>query len=77
MATTADTMANILKAEPNWTALPKDLPGAVRDILHGCLQRDRKQRIGDFSTIVFSDPVHVGRRNNAFATPTVAGRARR
>jgi serine/threonine protein kinase len=49
----ADTLANILKAEPNWSALPKDLPGVVRDILHGCLQRDRKQRIGDFSTIRF------------------------
>jgi serine/threonine-protein kinase len=49
----SDTLANILKAEPNWAALPARLPQSIRDILQGCLQKDRKHRLGDFSTIRF------------------------
>src|SRR5262249_51773362 len=49
----SDTLANVLKAEPDWSALPADASRNIRDVLHGCLQKDRKQRIGDFSTIRF------------------------
>src|SRR5262245_44276129 len=43
----SDTLANVLKAEPEWSAMPADLSRSIRDVLQGCLQKDRKQRIGD------------------------------
>jgi serine/threonine-protein kinase len=49
----ADTLANVLKTDPKWSALPANLPTNIRDILLGCLQKDRTQRIGEFSTLRF------------------------
>ncbi len=30
-----------MRAEPDWQALPPDVPPAVRALIHGCLQKDR------------------------------------
>ena len=51
--TVTETLANVLKSDPDWAALPSDLPPAVMEILRGTLQKDRKDRIGDLSTVSF------------------------
>jgi serine/threonine-protein kinase len=45
----SDTLANVLKSEPDWTALPPGVAPHLRDLLRHCLQKDRRQRIGDIS----------------------------
>ncbi len=49
----SDTLAAVLRAEPNWAALPADLPLAIRKLTQGCIQKDRKLRIADISTALF------------------------
>jgi eukaryotic-like serine/threonine-protein kinase len=63
----SDTLASVLRGEPNWTALPKDLPPSVSALLRGCLTKDRQRRVSDVSTVRFvlqnSDslaPIEVG-----------------
>jgi Tol biopolymer transport system component len=41
----SDTLASVLKFEPDWEALPKDTPAAIRKLLHRCLTKDRQQRL--------------------------------
>jgi serine/threonine protein kinase len=45
----SDTLVTVLRGEPNWTALPADLPAAIRTLMRRCLERDRKLRIADIS----------------------------
>src|SRR5207244_1181607 len=49
----ADTLAAVLRAEPDWTALPADLPTPVRTLVKRCLEKDRKRRIPDISVAQF------------------------
>ena len=48
-----DTLAAVLRGEPDWRSLPKGLRPAHRALLEGCLTKDRTDRIGDFSTVLF------------------------
>jgi serine/threonine-protein kinase len=43
--TVSDAVAAILKNEPNWSALPEDLPAHVRTLLRRCLQKDPHKRL--------------------------------
>jgi Tol biopolymer transport system component len=45
--TVSDMIAKILEREPDWSALPKDTPEKVRDLLRRCLDKDAKQRLRD------------------------------
>ena len=45
--TVTDTLAAVIRAEPDWAALPKDTPTHVRVLLQRCLQKDAKQRLRD------------------------------
>ena len=47
--TVSDTLASILKEDPNWAALPEQTPPAVRKILRRCLQRDARLRLHDIA----------------------------
>ena len=49
----SDTLAAVLRSEPDWTALPKDVSTNTRLLLQCCLEKDRKKRIGDMSTARF------------------------
>ena len=44
-----DTLAEVIKGQPDWTALPADTPQQVRKLLHRCLEKDRKKRLADIS----------------------------
>jgi len=41
----SDILASVLKAEPDWNALPAATPPAVRRVLRQCLVKDRKHRL--------------------------------
>jgi serine/threonine protein kinase/Tol biopolymer transport system component len=48
--TVSDTIGAILHREPDWNALPRDLPPGVMTLLRRCLEKDAKKRkrdIGD------------------------------
>ena len=49
----SDTLAAVLRGQPDWTVLPASLPPAIRLLLTRCLDKDRKTRIGDISTALF------------------------
>jgi serine/threonine-protein kinase len=46
----SDTLAAVLRGEPDWTRLPAQLPLAIRVVVERCLKKDRRQRMGDLST---------------------------
>jgi len=41
----SDTLAAILRDDPDWTRLPADLPPAIRAFLIRCLRRDPRERL--------------------------------
>ena len=45
----SDVLASVLKTDPDWTALPADLPAPVRRLLRRCLEKDPKRRLRDLS----------------------------
>ncbi|MEO8055445.1 MAG: protein kinase [Acidobacteriota bacterium] len=47
--TVSDTLAAILRGEPDWAALPEQTPGKIRDLLRKCLRREAKQRLHDIA----------------------------
>src|SRR3989454_8544839 len=49
----SDTLAAVLRGEPDWNALPQDVPPAIRTLVQRCLVKDRAQRIADISTALF------------------------
>ena len=42
--TVSDTIVAILEREPDWAALPADVPPSVRTLIRRCLAKDRRQR---------------------------------
>jgi serine/threonine-protein kinase len=49
----SDTLASILKSEPDWKSWPAEAPTPIRLLIERCLGKDRRERIGDVSTIRF------------------------
>jgi serine/threonine-protein kinase len=45
----SDVLASVLKTEPDWSALPADLPSAMRRLLRRCLEKDARKRLRDLS----------------------------
>lgn len=46
-----DTLAAIVKADPNWEALPRSLPPRAAWALRSCLQKDQKRRLRDIGDV--------------------------
>jgi len=49
--TVSDTLAAVLRAEPDWSALPASTPASVHKLLHRCLQKDPKKRLRDIGDV--------------------------
>ena len=71
-----EMISAVMKTEPDWSALPADLPTNVRTILTRCLVKDRKARIPDFSVVryMLDEPAtgaasHASSPASAAATP--------
>jgi serine/threonine protein kinase len=47
----AEVLANVIKTEPEWNALPADTPAALRLCLRRCLQKDLRQRFHDIADV--------------------------
>jgi serine/threonine-protein kinase len=62
----SDTLAAVLRAGPDWNALPSDTPPLVRTLVQRCLEKDRRRRIADISTVRF------GIDESASLTPSAA-----
>ena len=45
--TVSDTLAGVLKTEPDWSALPPATPAPIRRLLRRCLQKDPRRRLRD------------------------------
>ena len=43
--TVTDTLASIIKSDPDWSLLPPNTPPAIRKLLQRCLKKDPKQRL--------------------------------
>jgi serine/threonine-protein kinase len=49
----AETLASVMKSEPDWHLLPPSTRPGLMTLLHGCVRKDHKARIGDISTALF------------------------
>jgi hypothetical protein len=48
-----DVLGAVVRLEPNWAALPSEVPLPIRALLQGCLVKDRRRRVADISTALF------------------------
>jgi serine/threonine-protein kinase len=62
-----DTLAAVMRSDPDWSALPASLHPAVRALLQGCLEKDRRKRIGDVSAALFV----LGQQGSTLAAPSL------
>jgi Tol biopolymer transport system component len=65
----ADTLAAVLRAEPDWSVVRKDVPLSIRTLLRDCLTKDRAKRLGHVAVAGFV-------LSGAAATETPAAPAR-
>jgi Tol biopolymer transport system component len=65
--TASDSMARVIEHEPDWTALPADVPPPIRRLLGRCLQKNAAERIHDAADVrieiadALSSPAPTGR----------------
>ena len=48
----ADTLASVLKGQPDWIVLPSDVSLPIRILLRRCLEKDRRKRLADIATAI-------------------------
>jgi eukaryotic-like serine/threonine-protein kinase len=71
-----DTLANVMKRDPDWTALPSELSSAVRALLRRCLEKDRRKRVADIAAAVFVFDEHANLDRAATVLPQRSVRRR-
>ncbi|MGH9254243.1 MAG: protein kinase domain-containing protein [Vicinamibacterales bacterium] len=49
--TVSETLAEVMKSEPRWTALPPETPTALRNLVRRCLEKDPRQRVRDIGDV--------------------------
>jgi serine/threonine protein kinase len=75
--TVTETLASVIKEEPDWSRIPAATPKRVRVLLQRCLHKDARQRLRDIGEARISldevlsgapDPLYVGReKSNALS----------
>ncbi len=73
----SDTLAAILRAEPDWTALPPSTPATIRRLLRRCLDKNPRERLHDISDARFELKEAIAASTevaSAQAIPTAAAR---
>src|SRR5262249_11343124 len=65
-----EVVAAIVRGEPDWSALPADVPDHSRLLLRRCLEKDRGKRVSDISTARFliTEPVASSAQATASTT---------
>lgn len=49
----AVVLASVIKGEPDWAALPSEVPKPILMLLRGCLEKERRSRVADLGTVSF------------------------
>jgi len=77
--TVTDTLAAVMKEEPDWSRLPAATPMRVRALLQRCFQKEARQRLRDIgdARISLEEVLSGASDANLPATPSVAGGHRR
>jgi Tol biopolymer transport system component len=77
--TVSETLASVIKDEPDWSALPASTPERVRDVLRRCLVKDPKQRLRDIGDARIRIEEEIAGKPDAInaAATTTAALARR
>ena len=78
----SDTLASVLKSDPDWARLPPEVPPAVRTLIRRCLTKDRRQRVqtsprrssSSASWIASAHQRHAGRTSGCRCLGLVGGR---
>ena len=66
--TVSDTLAAVLRAEPDFDRLPADTPPALRRLLERCLEKDEKRRLRDIGEArIIIDDIRAGKDVGATA----------
>jgi serine/threonine-protein kinase len=81
-----DVMAAVVRADPDWTALPAETPPVIRSLLDLCLQKDRAKRASSIGVarLLLDPPAAIAginaapaiaawRRNGLIALAAIAG----
>ena len=69
-----DILAEVVKAEPDWSRLPEATPPSIRTLLLRCLRKDKRQRLADSTSVrieiedAIAAPKDAGVRQAAPAT---------
>ena len=72
--TITETLASVLKSEPDWEKLPGDTPGRIKELLEDCLQKDPHDRLHDIANVriqikkALSEPATVSPNGPTIAT---------
>ncbi len=67
--TVSDTLAAVIRAEPEWSLLPSNTPQRIRNLLLRCLKKDPKQRlqsIGEVRITIDDEISGVAQDSSAF-----------
>ena len=70
--TVTDTLAALIKTEPDWSQLPSATPAHVRVLLRRCLQKDPRQRLRDVGDARISLEEVLSGSPEAFTTAGVS-----
>jgi Tol biopolymer transport system component len=75
--TVSDTLASIIRSEPDWNALPAQTPAKIRDLVKRCLQKDPRRRLHDIADAALEiDEALVSPKEAAPTTPAGPGSAK-
>jgi len=76
--TLTDTLAAVVRAEPEWNSLPQTTPLPVRRLLRRCLTKDPKQRLRDIGEAQIAiEKISEASEEDAVLTVTDSGGVRR
>ncbi|MGB2889994.1 MAG: protein kinase [Candidatus Acidiferrales bacterium] len=70
--TISDTLAAVIKSEPDWTSLAASTPQRIRELLRRCLQKDPKQRLRDIGEARIAIEKLLSGSDDAETAPGVA-----
>ena len=70
----SDTLAAVLRGEPDWDALATAAPPSIRSLIKRCLEKNRRERISDIAVVRFilDEPIAA-----AMSPPAVIATSRR
>jgi serine/threonine protein kinase len=71
----SDTLASVLKTEPDWKALPAETPASIRRLIRRCLTKDRKQRLQAIGEARIAIDQSLSGAPPETAEPMLAGRS--